>query len=348
MVHYDIAKSYDWNYENAPQLTPEVDVPTCPGSWNFCGLPINSPLGIPAGPLLNSRWVLYYARLGFDVLTYKTVRSQYRRCYQPPNLVPVNAQPLSGDHDIVRDAPGQPSWAISFGMPSKSVSEWTKDVERARLGLAPRQILSVSVVASPEEGWRLDQIVADFVECAKLAKEAGAQAVEANLSCPNVCTQEGQLYTSPKASSAISAALAHTLAGVPLVLKIGLFSGTDQAWQFVEAVRPFANALSTTNSIAARVLNRDGSEGFDGLTRGIGGRCIRDRCNAEVQMLSSLLRTANAGIPLIGVGGVATASDVHERLAAGAHHVQIATAAMLDPLVAIQIRNEMSRATSAA
>ena len=52
-----------------------------PGQWQFCGLPVNSPLGVAAGPLLNGRWCLYYASLGFDVLTYKTVRSRRRECY---------------------------------------------------------------------------------------------------------------------------------------------------------------------------------------------------------------------------------------------------------------------------
>jgi hypothetical protein len=46
-------------------------VPDVPGHWTFCGLPVASPLGMPAGPLLNSRWILHYAALGFDVLTYK-------------------------------------------------------------------------------------------------------------------------------------------------------------------------------------------------------------------------------------------------------------------------------------
>ena len=38
-----------------------------PGDWDFCGLPVDSPLGVPAGPLLNGDWCLYYASLGFDV-----------------------------------------------------------------------------------------------------------------------------------------------------------------------------------------------------------------------------------------------------------------------------------------
>src|SRR5258705_62835 len=50
------------------------------------GRPLNSSLGIAAGPLLNSKWVEAYARLGFDVLTYATVRSTFQAAYPLPNI----------------------------------------------------------------------------------------------------------------------------------------------------------------------------------------------------------------------------------------------------------------------
>jgi dihydroorotate dehydrogenase len=223
---------------------------------------------------------------------------------------------------------------------------WTRDVERARQGLRKGQLLSVSVVASPEEGWDLRQIAADFVQLARWAKEAGAQVVEANLSCPNVCSQEGQLYTSPQASHEISGAMADVLGEVPLALKIGLFAESEHAAAFVQAVGGFATALSTVNSISASVFRRTGEPAFDGMTRGIGGDCIRDRCNSEARMLADVIRREAPGLRLIGVGGIASAVDVRERLTAGAHHVQLATAAMLDPLLAVHIREEIGAATT--
>src|SRR4051794_3614214 len=108
---YDITQSYEWNYANAPLTAPGIEVPQCPGDWEFCGIPVDSPLGVPAGPLLNSAWVLYYARLGFSVLTYKTVRSAFRACYDPPNLLPVSdGAQLSGDGDVVTHGRGSNSW----------------------------------------------------------------------------------------------------------------------------------------------------------------------------------------------------------------------------------------------
>ena len=95
LPRYDPNQSYRWNYEHPPQPV-DLGVPSIPGSWNFLGLPVDSPLGISAGPLLNGAWCLYYASLGFDVLTYKTVRGAARECYPMPNLVPVNCGSLTG------------------------------------------------------------------------------------------------------------------------------------------------------------------------------------------------------------------------------------------------------------
>ena len=96
MFRYAPNRSSDWNYEHAPDEQAfegrrPLDAPVPGRDWDFCGLPVSSPLGMPAGPLLNGRWVLRYAHAGFDVLTYKTVRSRARECYPLPNLQPVAA-----------------------------------------------------------------------------------------------------------------------------------------------------------------------------------------------------------------------------------------------------------------
>ncbi len=99
MPVYDLRRSYAENYRLAPDIV-SIDVPSVPGKWQFCGLPVDSPIGIPAGPLLNGKWCLYYASLGFDVLTYKTVRTVQRNCYPAPNLVPVECGDLPGRNRI--------------------------------------------------------------------------------------------------------------------------------------------------------------------------------------------------------------------------------------------------------
>jgi dihydroorotate dehydrogenase len=225
---------------------------------------------------------------------------------------------------------------------------WQEDVEAARHALPPGKILVVSVVASPQTGWSVDRIAADFERCAGHARDAGAHAIEANLSCPNVSTQEGSLFQSAEASGAVAAAIRHRVPDLPLVLKVGTFDHREQAAAVVAAVAPHAAAISTTNTVAALVKDASGAPLFGGQKRGIGGGAIRTRCLAELIMLREIIVELGVGLPLIGVGGIASAADAIERLTAGAHHVQIATAAMLNPAIGIDIRAALARRAAVA
>jgi dihydroorotate dehydrogenase len=157
-----------------------------------------------------------------------------------------------------------------------------------------------------------------------------------------VCTQEADLYLSPDAAAEIASTVRARIGSTPLALKVGLFPGPEEAEALVRAVSPYADAVSATNSITALVRGADGEPLFGGLRRGIGGRAITARCNRQMEMLARIVRETGSKLELIGVGGVATARDVRERLAAGATHVHLATAPMIDPCVGLRIREELA------
>src|SRR5438128_804953 len=90
---YRVDRSYSWNYSNGPTLPRRPGkLPPGPGA-RLLGHDVNSPLGISAGPLMNSKWIAAYARLGFDVLTYNTVRTVAQPAYALPNLAFVRNLP---------------------------------------------------------------------------------------------------------------------------------------------------------------------------------------------------------------------------------------------------------------
>ena len=337
---YDRSRTYRWNYEHAPEPI-QIEVPQVKGEWRFCGLPVESPLGIPAGPLLNGRWIQYYAALGFDVLTYKTVRSVHRECYPLPNLQPVQTGQL---HQRTSNLPAsekmQGSWAVSFGMPSMSPDTWRADVELTRRGLPKGKILSVSVVGSAEPQWTLEDLADDYARCARWAVDSGADAIETNFSCPNVSTSDGQLYQQPDAAAIVSQRVRDAIGRVPYIIKIGHL--TDLGAALLEAVAPFVDALSMTNSVAATVRDSAGKLLFDGQPRGICGDATRAASIAQMRIFSELIGERQLNLRLIGVGGVSTAAHVQEYISAGAESVQIATAAMVDPLVGCRIRRQLA------
>ncbi len=343
LPRYDRRRSYQWNYEHAPEPVT-VDVPAVPGSWTFCGRRVASPLGIAAGPLLNGRWVLYYASLGFDVLTYKTVRSVARRCYPLPNLVPVvTTTALAGkERWLPASRRMQGSWAVSFGMPSQSPEVWRRDVEWTRKRLPRGKLLSVSVVGTVQPDWSLEDLADDYAQCARWAVESGADCVEANFSCPNVSTCDGQLYQQPQAAALVAGRVRDAVGKVPFLVKIGHVQDADSAAELIAALAPYADALSMTNSVATRVRDRSGRWVFDGQRRGICGAATREASIAQTRLFHQQIARTGAKLRIIGVGGVSTADDVLQYRNAGAEAVHLATAAMIDPLVGVRIRRELA------
>lgn len=339
---YDTSQSYRWNYEHPPAANPH-EAAAVPGDWTFLGRSVDSPLGMPAGPLLNGKWVLYYAGLGFDVLTYKTVRSVARECYPLPNLLPVDVAQMTGNESEVCESPAmQGSWAVSFGMPSAAPDDWRADIESTRRQLPAEKLLSVSVVGTVQPDWSMDDLAADYAQCAKWAVESGADCIESNFSCPNVSTCDGQLFQQPESAAIVAARIRAEIGDVPYIIKIGRVTSREEAAVLLEAVAPYADALAMTNSVATRVRSSAGELMFDGQQRGICGSATRKASIEMMKMFSELIVERSLPMKLIGVGGASTAEHVREYLDAGAESVHIASAAMADPLIGLKIRAELA------
>ena len=340
---YNAAEPYRWNYEHAPDIPSAVDVPVVPGDWRFCDLPVDSPLGMPAGPLLNGRWILYYAALGFDVLTYKTVRSSVRDCYPLPNLVPVDVEQMGGDEaSVPATSEMGGSWAVSFGMPSADPDIWRRDIEWTRSELPRGKVLSVSVVGTIQEGWTLDDLAGDYAQCAKWAVESGADCVETNYSCPNVDTCDGQLYQQPRDAALIAARVRDAIGDVPYIVKIGHVDSRSDAERLLETLSPYVDAMAMTNSVATQIRDDTGQLLFDGQKRGICGAATHEASLRQLKLFVEAARQKGLATHMIGVGGISTAAHVREHLDAGAEAVHIATAAMVDPEIALRIKGKLS------
>ena len=153
----------------------------------------------------------------------QTVRSRASPCYPPPNLQPVRVQTLDASprNPLVATNAMVGNWAVSFGMPSKPPETWRRDVEETRRRLPAEKRLSVSVVASPEDGWTMEQVANDYAQCAAWAVESGADLVELNFSCPNVASCDGQLFQHPEAAASVAACVRAATGESPLLVKLG-------------------------------------------------------------------------------------------------------------------------------
>ena len=96
---YDPTKSYEDNYADGPfgefaEVLAEDATPVKPSKLSqhavtLFGHKVNQPFGIPAGPLLNSKYVIAALDKGFDLPIYKTVRSGVHGSHPYPNVVPI-------------------------------------------------------------------------------------------------------------------------------------------------------------------------------------------------------------------------------------------------------------------
>ncbi len=232
------------------------------------------------------------------------------------------------------------SWAVSYGMPSKEPAVWRADMEATRHALPAGKLLSVSVVATVQDGWSLDDLAADYAQCARWAVEAGADIVETNFSCPNVSTCDGQLYQHPADAAQVVERVREAIGTIPLVVKVGHVPSVENAAQLIDAIGQSVDAIAMTNSVATQVRDQD-TLLFDGQKRGICGAAILEASIAQLKMFAGLIGDQGRNIELIGVGGISSADHVQQCLTAGAHACHIATAAMTDPEIALRIRADL-------
>lgn len=343
---YDPARTYDENYAAGPAYAgpfPALARPAKP--CRVLGFELDSPLGVPAGPLLNSAYTSLYGRLGWDVPVYKTVRSVARACHPAPNCLFIPSDALKEDDALsVRATAPEPQTIAdltitnSFGMPSKAPAEWMEDVRKASAALGAGQLLIVSIVGTPGAGER--NLIDDFAYTAALAKEAGARAIEANFSCPNVVSREGSLYGDPEQSAAVTAKIRREIGDIPLLIKIGALA-EDRLRAVVKANLANVDGIAAINTVPLRIIDSEGQQALPGegrLQSGVCGAAIR---NVGADMTARLVRIRDdLGTPfaVVSVGGVMTEVDIDARLALGADLVMSATAAMWDPLLASRWR----------
>lgn len=348
---YDIYKSYADNIKDGPRFD-EAEIPERrwpdESQWiDFLGYRVASPLGVPSGPLLSSRWTTLAAALGFDIVAYKTIRSQAHPGHALPNVIFVD--PSTFNDDVIRKAAGTPavmddvSITNSFGNPSMPPVFLLEDIAQARRGLKKGQVLIVSVFGSTDYG---QEIKEDFIRTAHLAKDAGAHIIEANFSCPNVSSREGCLYMDPETCYQFASAIAKAVAPLPLLIKVGKFPSAEAMKRTLTALaRANARGVCGINTISMRILDDQGKPAL-GPARETGGVCgstVRKKGLEFVRDARKIIDTEKLDLELAGCGGIVEAEHFDEFLAAGAKVAMTATGMMWNPYLAMEWHNKQHR-----
>jgi len=162
-------------------------------------------------------------------------------------------------------------------------------------------------------------------------------AIELNISCPNV-TVGGMLFgNSPKLTAALVARVRKATKR-PLIVKL-----SPNAPDLVESARAAHNAgadvLSLVNTFVGMAIDPDtGKPVLSFGTGGLSGPAIKPMAVRMVYQVAKAL----PGVPLMGIGGIASLPDVLEFLAAGASAVQVGTANFKDPGISGRLVSELA------
>ncbi len=350
---YDPEKSYEENFERGPFgafADGEVFKNKGEPQYDFLGQKVNSPFGIPAGPLLNSNFCKGAFQNGFDICVYKTVRSDVFPCHPFPNVLSVKVEgdltyekaerKLVANHDYSSPL----SITNSFGVPSKTPHVWQEDAKKAISYASPGQVLVLSFMGTVREGQTPEEFIADYAMAAKLAKETGAKVLETNLSCPNI-GNEGLVCYNLDMTEKVCAAIRNEIGDTPLILKVGYYKNYEDIIRLAEIAGEYADAVSAINTVQATIVDEAGNQALPGPNRlksGVCGASIKWAGLEMVQKLKKAREETGEDFKIIGVGGVMTADDFFEYRNAGADFVMSATGAMWNPYLAKKIKEKLS------
>jgi dihydroorotate dehydrogenase (NAD+) catalytic subunit len=165
----------------------------------------------------------------------------------------------------------------------------------------------------------------------RLADVPEVAAVELNISCPNV-KQGGIVFgTEPRAAAEVVTLVRRQLAK-PLIVK--LTPNVTDITVIARAVEEAgADAISCINTITGMAVDiRTRRPKIANRTGGLSGPAIRP---VAVRMVHQVVQAVK--IPVIGIGGIMTASDALEFLIVGARAVQVGTANFIDPAAMLTI-----------
>jgi len=181
------------------------------------------------------------------------------------------------------------------------------------------------------------ETIGEYVAVAeRLATERAIAGFELNISCPNVERGGISFGTEPEQVREITSAVKRAAGEKVLMVKLSP-AVTDISVIARAAVEAGADALSLVNTFTAMVIDIETRRAvLANKTGGLSGPAIRPIAVYLVnKVYSDVAREHN--IPILGLGGIRTASDAIEFIIAGASAVGVGTANFIEPGCAVKI-----------
>lgn len=272
---------------------------------NLAGVPMQSPLIAAAG---TSGYVDELASVmdvrSLGAITSKSITAEPRNGHPPWRVI---------------ELPGTLGMLNAIGLANVGVEKFVADY-------APKAKSLGTVLIGSIAGASVD----DYVNVASAFDAVESMPiVEINVSCPN--TSDGlQFGEHPESMRTLLSALRPALGKTKMLVKLSPNVG-DIARMADVAVNCGADGLTLINTVSAMAIDVETREAR--LSRGAGGMSGPAIHPIAVRMVREVYRKVaqQAGVPIVGLGGVMRWEDAAELVLAGATAVGIGTGVFVDP-----------------
>lgn len=178
----------------------------------------------------------------------------------------------------------------------------------------------------------------DYAECAaRIDALEGIPAIELNISCPNV--KDGGMafgVTCAGAESVVKAVREHYHKTLIVKLSPNVTNIADIA-RACEAQG--ADSVSLINTLMGMAIDIEKRKTLLSInTGGLSGPCVKPVALRMVWQVAKAVK-----IPVVGLGGISSATDAIEFFMAGATAIEIGTANFLDPSITIKVRDGINQ-----
>jgi len=207
------------------------------------------------------------------------------------------------------------------GLQNKGVDYFCKHIYPQIKDIGSQFVVNVSG-SSPET----------YAECAaRVAELERIEAIELNISCPNV-RQGGMAFGTTCAGAASVVKAVRTV--YPKTLIVKLSPNVTDITEIARAVEAEgADAVSLINTLMGMAIDAERQRPVLSIkTGGLSGPAVKP---VALRMVWQVFEAVQ--IPIVGLGGIMNATDAVEFLLAGARAVEIGTANFIDPAVTVKV-----------
>jgi len=260
---------------------------------NIAGLKLTNPTILASGIMgYSAESMDRVAKSGAGAVITKSVGIKPRVGYANPTIVQTESGLIN-----------------AMGLPNPGIEKYVNEIKHAKTVLQVPLIVSVF-------GYSADE----YAIVAKKAAEAGADAIELNVSCPHVKQTGAEIGQNPNIlSDVVKKVKAETT--VPLIVKLSP-NVADIVVFAKAAVEAGADVLTAVNTLKALAIDAETMIPIlNNIKGGLSGAAIKPvslRCVYDIADV--------VDVPIIGCGGISNWRDAVEFLLAGASAVQIGTA----------------------